>query len=267
MSVGIIQVAQSGNSTLPFQALLLCLSLLLAGCGSQPYQGVEVAGATFLERALVQEQDGIFISASVPTAEEALSLTGLDLYDQGIQPVWIKVENRSEDRARVVTWSIDRDYYSPIEVAYMNRKPYSREGYADMQRWFYDNGLPRVVPAGESRSGLVYTNLRQGTKGFNLTMVHGGDQLEFTFFLPLPGFVPDFMEVDFANLYPPGEIRDFDQSGLRQVLETELPCCATDPTGELQGGPINTVLIGRGSTVRRAMLRGGWEETLSLIHI
>lgn len=243
------------------QALALCLLVLLAGCGTQPYVGVDMGSSGFLERAMVQEQEGLVISASVPTAEETLSLTGLDLYGQGIQPVWIRVENTSGARARVVTWSIDRDYFSPIEVAYMNRKPYSSEGYDDMQRWFYDNALPRVIPAGETRSGLVFTNLRRGTKGFNLTMINGGESREFTFFLPLPGFVPDFMEVDFAKLYRPDEIRNLDGPGLRRVLEQELSCCATDPTGELAGAPFNAVLIGSGPTVRRAMLRGGWLET------
>jgi LssY C-terminus len=243
------------------QALLLSTLVLLAGCGSQPYQGVEVESSAFIERALQQQQGDLVISASVASAEETLALTGLDLYEQGVQPVWIKVENRSDAQARVVTWSVDKDYYSPIEVAYMNRKPYSSEGYDDMQRWLYDNGLPRIIPPGETRSGLVFTNLRRGTKGFNLTLMHRAEAQDFTFFLPLPGFVPDFMQVDFAELYAKEEIRSFDMPGLRQVLETELDCCATDPTGELEGAPFNAVLIGTGPVVRKAMLRGGWLET------
>ena len=241
--------------------VLVACSLILAGCASRPYQASELGTAGFLERAIVQEQDGLVISASVPTAEETLALTGLDLYEQGIQPVWIKVENRSNDFARVITWSIDRDYFAPIEVAYMNRGPYSKEGYPAMERWFRGAALPRRIPAGESRSGLVFTNLMRGTKGFNMTLIHRQTTQDFTFFVPLPGFTPDFMTVDFANLYSSEEKGDYDQPTLRRVLEEELECCATNPDGTAAGAPLNVLLLGQGSTVRRAMLRGGWLET------
>ena len=243
------------------KALLLCLALALAGCGSKPYRGSDVGASPFLQRAIVQQQEGLHISAAVPTAEEARALTGLDLYSQGIQPVWIKVENRSEAVARVITWSIDRDYFAPIEVAYMNRKGYSKSGYEVMERWFKESALPRRVPAGETASGLVYTNLMPGTKGFNLNIINDQRLKEFTFFVPLPGFTPDFMTVDFASMYRPEEVGDYQQADLRRVLEQQLACCATNPQGEGQGAPFNVVLAGDGLTVRRAMLRGGWLET------
>jgi len=241
--------------------LLVALVALLSACGVSPYDGTRVAGAGFLERAQTQQVGNITISTAVPDAEETLALTGLDLYDQGIQPVWLKVENNSPTRARVATWSIDRNYFSPIEVAYMNRSKFSSKGYDDMQRWFHDNSLPRFTEPGDTTSGLVFTNLRPGTKGFNLTVFANQTAHDFTFFVPLPGFVADFMEVDFANLYAEDEIRDLDRSNLREVLENELPCCTTDVTGELEGVPLNAVLIGSGLAVRRAMLRGDWVET------
>ncbi len=208
---------------------LLALVVFLSACATRPFEGNEVAAASFLDRVMVQERNGLVVSASVPTAEETLALTGLDLYAQGIQPVWIKVENTSDVRARIITWSIDRDYFSPIEVAYMNRKRFSKEGYAAMERWFRDNGLARQVPPGESRSGLVFTNLRPGTKGFNLTLGHAGTAVDLTFFLPLPGFVPDFMEVDFDNLYSADEMRDLSRDELGEALKSELPCCSSNP--------------------------------------
>ncbi|WP_165954209.1 LssY C-terminal domain-containing protein [Seongchinamella unica] len=246
---------------LAYSWLLLVCMLVLAGCASRPYQPADLEAAGFLQRAVVQQQDGLVISASVPTAEETLALTGLDLYAQGIQPVWIKVENRSDEFARVITWSIDRDYFAPIEVAYMNRRPYSKEGYQAMERWFRDSALPRRIEAGETRSGLVYTNLMSGTKGFNMSLIHRQGLKDFTFFVPLPGFTPDFMTRDFASFYSSEEIADYDQTALPRVLRDELDCCATDRDGVARGAPFNVVLLGKGSTVRRAMLRGGWVET------
>ncbi|MEM1111873.1 MAG: LssY C-terminal domain-containing protein [Pseudomonadota bacterium] len=251
-----------GETCLMLRLFSVLLTLvMLAGCGTRPYQANDLSGSAFLQRLTVQERDGLVVSASVLTAEETMALTGIDLYGQDIQPVWLEVNNTSDSRARLVTWSVDRDYLSPIEVAYMNRKPYSKEGYADMERWFHTNGMPRVVPPGESRSGLVFTNLKRGTKGFNLVMIHRREAAQFTFFLPLPGFTPDFMNVDFASLYSDDEIIDGDLSSIRELVEKELGCCATSPDGALEGGPFNAILIGKGPTVRRAMLRGGWLET------
>lgn len=244
-------------------ALLLPLLVLLAACAIRPYQGQQLAQAGFLDRVVVQEIGGITISAAVPDAEETEALTGLDLYAQGIQPVWLRVENNSPTRSRLALWSIDRDYFSPIEVAYMNRRPYSRQGYDAMQRWFYQNALPRFTESGGVSEGLVFTHLRPGTKGFNLTVFANKTAHDFTFFVPLPGFVPDFMEVDFTALYADSELRDLAVGELRPVLENELGCCATDASGELDGAPLNTVLIGTGQAVRRAMLRGEWDEMRS----
>ena len=72
-------------------ARLLALSVLLAGCSAQPYRGTEIDGASFLQRALTQENGPIRVTAAVPDDAETEVLTGLDLYDQGIQPVWVKV--------------------------------------------------------------------------------------------------------------------------------------------------------------------------------
>ncbi len=241
--------------------LLGLLAFLLTACASRPYQGVAVESAGFLDRSVSQQEGHLMVTTAVPDADETKALTGLDLYAQGIQPVWLKIENRGTSPARMTTWSVDRNYFSPIEVAYMNRKQFSGEGYRDMERWFYQNSMPRRIPAGETRSGLVFTNLRPGTKGFNLNVFSDGTAYDFTFFVPLPGFVADFMNVDFDTLYSESEIRQLNPQQLKVVLEGELGCCATDPSGELEGGAFNIVLVGTGRAVRRSMLRGDWLET------
>lgn len=241
--------------------LLLVLVLFLASCSSRPYRGEDVATATFLTRSIGQQNNKLIVHAAVPEAAEALALTGLDLYGLGIQPIWLKVENTGTSQARVAIWSIDRDYFSPIEVAYMNRKKFSAEGYEQMQRWFYNNSLPRYIPPGETRSGLVFTHLKTGTKGFNLDIFSDQTAYNFTFFVPLPGFTADFMNVDFYSLYGKEETRDLNADELQTVLEQELPCCAKDPTGKLVGGPLNAVVVGTALALRRSMLRGDWTET------
>lgn len=235
--------------------------LLLAGCGIQPYKPVTVADQSFLSRALTQESGGIKVTVAVPDAEETLALTGLKLYEQGIQPVWLDIENNSATDARLALWSLDRDYYSPIEVAYMNRRRFSKAGYLAMENWFNENRMLRQIPAGGRTSGLVFTNLKPGTKGFNLDLFSYRQAYHFTFFVPIPGFVPDYATVDFTALYTPDEIVELEGPALRNMLENELPCCATDPEGTREGGPLNLVLVGTPTAVRRSLLRGDWQET------
>ncbi|MFV8819858.1 hypothetical protein [Haliea sp. E17] len=243
---------------------LLCTLLLvaaLAGCGIHPFRGQAVAGSGFLSRSISQSDGTVTVTAAVPDAAETEALTGLDLYAQGIQPVWLRVENSGDKNARVVLRSVDKDYFSPIEVAYMNRSGFSASGYADMERWFHDNGLRRVVLPGAVNSGLVFTHLKPGTKGFNLDIFSAGENHSFTFFVPMPGFEADYRSVDFAGLYPPGEIVDLDYAGLKDVVEQQLPCCANGPDQATDGGPLNVVMIATPLALRRALLRGDWRET------
>lgn len=249
-------------SRFPSGLLRLALVLaLLAGCASRPFQGNEVASSPFLQRAQSQQQGNLRVSAAVPDAHETRQLTGLDLYEQGIQPIWLHIENSGPAEVRAALWSVDKDYYSPIEVAYMNRGGFGDAGYRAMERWFLENGMPRIIPPGESRSGLVFAHLLPGTRGFNLDIIGNRQATSFTFFVPIPGFEADYMAVDFASLYAPDEWRQVDENELPRVLREELPCCSVEQTGTRTGGPLNAVLVGTPLAVRRSLLRGGWRET------
>ncbi len=78
---------------------LLSVVTALTACSIAGYHGARVAGSSFLNRAIEQQQDDLIVSVAVPDAEEAQALTGLDLYAQGIQPIWIKIENKAATEA------------------------------------------------------------------------------------------------------------------------------------------------------------------------
>jgi hypothetical protein len=239
------------------------LAVLLAGCATSPYTPPDLQRASFLERSISQTTGDITATVAVPDETETEALFGLPLYEQGIQPVWVEVRNNGSTHSRLSVWSLDPDYFSPMEVAWMNRRGFSKAGKAEMERWFHFNAIERRIPPGESRSGFVYTNTMPGTKGFNLDVFTGNSVESFTFFVPMPGFTADYMLVDFENLYGPNEIIDIPEGNLpavRRSLEA-LPCCSTDPAGTEVGGPFNVVLIGTGTAVRRMLLRAAWHET------
>ena len=243
------------------RVLVVNCVLLLSGCATKMFTPADIQSANFLSRSMVQEEGPVRVSAAVPDAAETEALVGLDLYRQGIQPVWLKVENKGSDPVRLTIWSVDPDYYPPLEVAWMNRDGYSKQGKAAMERWFHEQGIQRRIPPGESRSGFVFTQLEKGTKGFNVDVFSGAlDAFSFTFFVPMPGFAPDYMAVDFQDMYAPGEIIDVELAGLRAALEN-LPRHTTDASGGRSQSPFNAILIGTGEAVRRSLMRARWQET------
>jgi len=247
---------------------VIALVTMVSACASRPYTPTEVSSASFLQRSLQQSSGPMEVEVAVPSAAESKALTGLDLYQQGIQPIWVKVTNNSGFMARVAHWSIDRHYFPPIEVAYMNRKPYSKAAYASMERWFYENGLPRRIPPGETRSGLIYTNLSPGTKGFTFDIFSAEKAHNFTFFVPMPGFTPDYIDVDFDSLYAAEELVGTDVAGLQALLQS--PAAPTHPAnaqGDGLGTPLNIAIVAGvvncGFHPPCTIVQGGWKPQLT----
>ncbi len=114
-------------------AIWVCMALLSA-CASSPFIHETFNSADLRARATTETEGPITVSAAVPSREETTAIFGIDLYDKGIQPVWLEVRNNSETIARYAPASTDRYYFPPQEIAYKNRKGYSDEARAAMQR-------------------------------------------------------------------------------------------------------------------------------------
>jgi hypothetical protein len=245
-------------------AIVALLVLLLTACSSTPYKHESLSNFQVEQRALIQEQGAFRVRASVPSREEAEKIFGIPIYKRGIQPIWLEVTNNSPGRARFVLSSVDHNYFSPFEVAYMHKKHFSKQGWMDMEEYLYSTAMPRQIAAGETVSGFVYTHETNGTKNFNVDLFHESSKEdgyeEFTFFVQVPGFVPDHATVNFEALYEASAIRDLDSDGLRDAL-LESPCCTTNRDGSGQGPPVNLVLVAKGREVLQSLLRAGWTET------
>ena len=238
--------------------------LLIAACSATPYKQESLSDFQVEQRALTKEQGPFRVRASVPSREEAEKIFGIPIYKRGIQPIWLEVSNNSPGRARFVLSSVDDNYFSPFEVAYMHKKLFSKQGWMDMEKYLYSTAMPRQIAAGETVSGFVYTHETNGTKAFNVDLFHESSKEdgyeEFTFFVQVPGFVPDHATVSFEKLYEASAIQDLNLDGLRDAL-LESPCCTTNLEGNGQGQPVNIVLVGNGLEVLKSLLRAGWTET------
>ena len=240
------------------------LLLLITACSTAPYKHESLSDFQVEQRALTKEKGPFRVRASVPSREEAEKIFGIPIYKRGIQPVWLEVTNNGPGRVRFVLSSVDDNYFSPFEVAYMHKALFSRQGWMDMEDYLYSTAMPRQIAAGETVSGFVYTHQTEGTKNFNVALFHESSREdgyeEFTFFVQVPGFVPDHATVNFEGLYAASAIQDLDLDGLRETL-LESPCCTTNLAGNGQGLPVNVVLVARGVEVLQSLLRAGWTET------
>ena len=251
--------------------LILVVTFTLGACAVTPYRYEPLDTFDVIERAQTKQEGAFQVRASVPGENEAAKIFGIPIYKRGIQPVWLEITNNSDHRARLTLSSIDREYFSPHEVAYMHKKLFSKQGWQDMEDYFYRIAIPRQIPPNETVSGFVFTHLDQGTKAFNVEIFYTDSNLaqdlqrkdlseRFTFFITVPGFVPDHAEVDFQTLYPAETVQDVTEAGLRTLLET-LPCCTTDSDGSRQGQPVTVFLVAKGISLLKALLQAGWVET------
>lgn len=246
-----------------FHVLILSsLLIVLSACGTQPYHHNSTGSFPIRERAVLQTEGDIRISASVPGAAEAEAIFGIPVYKRGIQPVWLEIVNNSPDRLRFAPTALDPQYFSPLEVAYMHRKRFSKDARAQMDRYFYESAMPRQIPAGETRSGYVFTHLSPGTKSFNIDLFSPGTDYSFAFFLNVPGFVADHAEIDFSTLYATEEVQEYELAGFREGL-VNLPLATTDQSGQKAGRPVGVVFVGNGPDILKALLRAGWNESPS----
>ncbi len=245
---------------LKFVLVVLLLATGLGGCGGRAYLYDPVDSGTFLSRAERESEGPIHVATAVPGREETERIFGIDLYDQGIQPVWLQVENRGEALARYAPVSTDPEYFAPLEVAYMNRRGYSDAARKSMDERFHNLAMPRYIDPGETRSGFVFTHADFGAKGFNVDVFSDGESYNFTFLMRVPGFEPDYARLNLREMHADDSTPDHEGVALRQAI-SNLPCCGSDRDGEATGEPVNLVLVGEGEELLRALLRSGWRET------
>jgi hypothetical protein len=219
----------------------------------------------FRERAQKQCERNVCVTAVVLSAEESEAVFGLPLYKKGIQPVWLKIDNKDEEEVWFPPVGLDPDYFAPLEVAYMHHRAFSKSTNERMDRYLHDHALRGRIGPGRARSGFVFTNLDMGTKAFNVDLVGENQPIRtFTFFMSVPGLRVSHQGVEWEALYQEDEIASYDdEKDLRRALEN-LPCCATNQEGTKQGKPLNLVIIGRGKDLYHKLIRRGWDETESL---
>ncbi len=238
-------------------AILAIWIIAAAGCASS-FDPQPIDSVPFRERAQTQTDSGVRVTAAVPSASETRDLFGISLYKKRMQPVWLEIENTTDDWISFLPIGVDRDYYSPIEVASLNRKQKDRD---QAEQYFFDSGFNLEIEPGETRTGFIFTNLDEGTKAFNVDILGDEKTWQFTFFIQVPGLAVDHYDGDVDSLYADDEVSHFTNHQEFVAALQELPCCVVDAKAENQGDPLNLVIIGDPIEIFYATIRAGWNET------
>jgi len=232
-----------------------------AGCGGS-YTPKPPEEVSFLDRAETQSRGGLTVTVAVLSREESEEVFGVDLAANGVQPVWLDIENNTGKPYFFMPIALDPDYFSPNEVAFMNHFKFNRSANREMDEQFSKYGIQiEFIMPGERDKGFVYTNLDPGLKFVNVTLYEIDGTENFFFYFEVPGIQPDYENVDFTALYTEDELVHIDdEEELRKALEA-LPCCTTGSDGGGGGDPINIILIGDPDDISSAVVRRKWDVT------
>lgn len=217
----------------------------------------------FIDRAQQKSASGIRVSASALGARESRRSFGENLAKYGIQPVWLSIENETDDQLAYLPIAMDADYFSPYEVSYRFHGAFSFSANQARDLFFLQRQISSALPPHSRTTGFVYGSLDAGVKYVHILIV-GHDRLEtFNFALPVPGaaFVGTNVRAD--SIYPGQKIQDLDLETLRTTL-AKYGCCTTNSGASRDGDPVNLVIVESKSDPMVPFISRGWHLTQKL---
>lgn len=244
--------------------ILPVLVALLTGCATEttdPQFGTVSEAPFSLSRIQSQSQNGLNVQIAVPTDPEVSNLFGVPLFDDGIQPIWLRIENTSDNHYWILPIAIDPDYYTVDEAAYAATRDLSDEDRVAVTEALRQNALPFFLHGGSVHEGYVYASYVRGGRFIDLRFSAPGHGVRMRFAVMLPTQSFDYEHSGVRQLYSRvAAFPDLNLDETRQRLR-ELPCCTTNEDGDGAGDPLNLVLVGSGAKVISALTASSWTFT------
>src|SRR5215469_4013574 len=101
---------------------------------------------SFIARAQQQSLDGVIVKASALGAPESRQHFGEDLARFNIQPVWLSIENETDDQLVFLPITMDPDYYSAYEVSYRFHGALSFAANGARDDFFLEQQIADILP-------------------------------------------------------------------------------------------------------------------------
>jgi hypothetical protein len=236
------------------------IALFLCSCATTPQND---SALNYKGRATSRTEGGLRVYASVLSAEDSVAVYGAPLAQKGIQPVWIEVQNDDPVSYFLMSPGLDPNFFPASEAAEAFADSKALVTKDELDQRFRRLAFHNPVLPGQTVSGFVLTNLREGAKLVQLDLVASGGAKTFSILMVVPGFHADYhvSAVFRREIYPPERIVDYtDDDAFRSALEA-LPCCATNEDGSKNGDPLNLVIVGGLDDAFPALVRRGWTPT------
>lgn len=208
-------------------------------------------------RAVTQQEGAVTVRAAVLTDDESQRYFGIALADEGIQAVWLSVENGGDSILHYLSVTTDSNYFTPLEVARLFHSWWPGEANSKLDALFVKEAMPDVIAPRETASGFVLTHREGGLKFLSVGFIGGSKQFDFRFVIPLDTATYAVQKVDVNKIYPTGSIEEIDLTALRSRLES-LPCCTVNAADNRLGDPLNLVIVGSGVDGIFPFITRGW---------
>ena len=162
------------------------LSSVCSGLGSRLWRMVATTYAPqsgftdYRSREVTQQDPRAVVTVAVPSATESRRVFGVDVAKHGIQPVWLRIENRSPGSLRLQMVNIDPRYFTPLEAAGVNHFSIGRRlsAFGAMSWLFYPvlALMPLKLITASFANGRMDDEFRR--RGFRLTPIGAGETAE-----------------------------------------------------------------------------------------
>jgi len=223
----------------------------------------------------------VTVSVAILTDDQAAEHFGVDFSDYDLQALWMSVSNASDRRLWFVRNILDRDFYSPDEVALLAGGDVASSDTDRLHQYLRDESIRVLCLPHTVTEGFVFLPKAQGGRYVDIRLfadVYEQDsmkgertsstdepeghfrELRFDFAVPLPDGEFDYERLDPERNYADQALPDLTIEELRATLE-QLPCCTTDAGGDADGDPLNFVIVGDAWDVLNALSRSGWSFT------
>jgi hypothetical protein len=236
---------------------LCCFASLMSACAVWQAPG-DFDRELLRTRSVSACSREVQVRATVLGRADSLALFGFDITGQGVQPVWIEVENRSAEPLWLLRSGSDPNYFSPLEVAWSFHRFGQAASNQRIDRHFDDLGFANPIPAESSRAGILFSNPERHTKLLNLDLVGERRLLAFTLFPPVPDSHPDARPMRSASYLVAASPRQLHSLDALRAELAAAPAFADTSCGASSGFPVNAVLIGTLDDVAAALVRRGY---------
>ncbi len=243
--------------------ILSLLLIVLSGCASWQTPP-EFDDTVLRSRAVSEEVSGVRLNAAVLSSEDSQQMFGVNINATGVQPVWIEVENSTNQVLWLLRAGTDPDLFSPLEVSWSFHKSFANETNAQLDNHFDKMSFQNPIAPGATQSGIIFTNPHQNTRLLNIDILGQGRLFPFTLFLTVPDDQDGYSAIALENVQQliKSVTDDYQLADTFRARLEELPCCATNADGNEPGDPLNLILVGKFENIATALARRGFRTSL-----